>query len=342
MATIKDIAKKLNLGVSTVSMALNDSPRIKASTKEKVLETAKELGYIRNGLAADLQQGRSNLILLVVEDASRPFFSAVIDEVQKRVAYHNFDLLISTTFKGHAKTAEKYISEHRAAGAIVFTMNIDNDFINRYASKDFPIFLIGRPIEGQYTKSMPYDDVIDFTGYKATQYLIDKGYKDIAFVFGALDTLGSIRKLEGYLRALSDNNIEINEDLLFYADDSQFESGYVATQQLIPLIKEKKLDSIVYGNDDIAIGGLNCLKDAGLNVPNDVAIIGCTNLPMSTMIKPALTTIGGSDRSLSYQYAVDYLVCQILGQDINEIEEKYKLRIDKYEEVVFERETVKL
>ncbi len=202
MSTIKDIAKKLNLGVSTVSMAINNNPKIKEETRKLVHETARELGYVKNGLAADLQQGRSNLILLVVEDAARPFFANVIDIVQRQLNKYDFDLLISTTYKNHTSTAKKYISEHRAAGAIVFTMSIDNNYITQYASSDFPVFVLGRHIIGDHTYCLThfFEELgIKYKppGYLATDYLNKRGFENIAFVFGALHTLGTVRKLEG-------------------------------------------------------------------------------------------------------------------------------------------------
>lgn len=342
MVTIKDIAKKLNLGVSTVSMALNGNSRIKEETRQLVLRTAKELGYVKNGLAVDLQQGHSKLILLVVEDASRPFFSKVIDMVQRRVAYHNFDLLISTTYLKHDNTAKKYISEHRAAGAIIYTMNIDDDFIQQYASEDFPIFVIGRYIEGEYMKSMPCFASDHKNSISPTHYLVEKGFHKIAFVAGAFNTLGSIRRLESYLQSLHDAKIAMDESRMYYADASTYEAGYEITKQMLNDVKSHHIDSIVYANDDIAIGGLICLLDHGINVPKDISIIGATDLPQSKMLKPALTTLSSNDEDLAFHYAVDYLVAKILNNNPSLVEKEYASRFENFKEIVVERETVDL
>ncbi len=132
----------------------------------------------------------------------------------------------------------------------------------------------------------------------------------------------------------------IREELLFYAEDSTFKSGYLVTQELCNQIKTNQIDSIVYGNDDIAIGGLNCLLDEGIDVPNDVSLIGTTDLPRSAMLTPSITTQGTNDKYLEYQFAVDYLAALILGDSIENVLEKYSDRMRHYEHFIFERETV--
>ncbi|MFV0394992.1 MAG: LacI family DNA-binding transcriptional regulator [Coprobacillaceae bacterium] len=341
MATIKDIAKKLGLGVSTVSMALNNHPKIGQNTKEEVLQAAKELGYVKNGLAADLQKGRSNLILLIVEDASRPFFSNVISQVQKAVAKHDFDLLISTTFENHSNTAKKYISEHRGAAAIVFTMNIEDSFIKTYASTDFPIFVLGRKVKGENVYCVPSYTNKQPMGYKATQHLIDYGHKHIAFVKGAFNTLGTVRRFEGYLKALKDNNMSYDEDVVYVAKDSTYESGYKVTNEIIADIKQKNIDAILYSNDDLAMGGIRSLIDQGVQVPDDISIIGYNNLPYAKLLIPALTSVGGTDLGFSSTYAVDFLVAKITKQDTLEVEKSYEKQFSLAEEIIYERDTVK-
>lgn len=340
MATIKDIAKKMNLGISTVSMALNDNPKISIDTRNRVLAVARDLGYVKNGFAADLQKGRSNLILLVIDDASRPFFARTINAVQKQVAKYDFDLLICTTFENHVGTAKRYISEHRAAGAIVYTMNIDDEFLKTYASEEFPIFVLGRHVNDENVKSVPKPKNPKPMGLLATQYLIDKGFKRIAFVKGALNTLGTVRRFEGYLKGLADSNIPFDENIIFVAEDSSYESGYAVTTDMIKKIKELKIEAVYYANDDIAIGGLRSLLDHGINVPNDISIIGHNNLPHSKLIIPALTTVY-SDQTIEPTYAVDYIVAKILNKDTKEIDAEYIEKISNNPEKVIERETVK-
>lgn len=226
MATIKDIAKALNIGVSTVSMALNDHPKISEETKALVKMKANELRYKRSGTAIDLQKRSTNIILLVVEDASRPFFAEVIGYIQEEIANFDYNLIVSTTFKGHSQTAKKFISEHRVDGVIVFTDQITDDFIKLYASSDFPIFLLGRYLD--YPNVFSFNSsVLRRDGYELTNYLIRMGHKRIAFVKSNAHGLGSSRRLQGYKEGLIENNIPYNEDLIFSVDGNNFSSGYM-------------------------------------------------------------------------------------------------------------------
>ncbi len=161
-------------------------------------------------------------------------------------------------------------------------------------------------------------------------------------VLGALDTLGSIRRLENYLQSLDNAHICIDENKMFYAEASTYEAGYEVTKTMIEYIRQGDIDSIVYANDDIAIGGLLCLNAHGIKVPDDVSIIGGTNLLQSKIVTPALSTLGSNDETLSYHYAVDYLVAAILKNDTSVVEQKYEERFKNLKEVIIERETVKL
>ncbi len=333
MVSIKDIAKELKLGVSTVSMALNNHPMINVKTKEMINAKAKELGYIKNGIAYDLQRKKTNVILVVVTDASRSYFSRFISIVQKEIAKHGFDMLISTV-ESSVNTAKKYISEHRADGAIIYTNKIDDDFLKQYAAVEFPIFVIGHFVEGEniYCDVNRTDIVI---GNTAVNYLIAKGHKKIAFVKGSVNTLGTPRRLIGYKKALFDNNIPIDEGLIYDALGSTFEDGYNITKEIIKKLDD--IDAIYYANDDIAIGGLKALSDNNIKVPTDISVIGNNNLPESALITPALTTVGSKTHEKFNEY-VDILVKAINKEFINKEEIYFNSIIN--DEVIIERETV--
>jgi len=339
MATIKDIAKELELGVSTVSMALNGNNHISEVTRNRVLAKAKELNYVKNGLAVDLQSKKTNLILLVVDDASRPFFSRIINYVQKRVVKYGYNLLIATTFEGKTQTAKCYISERRADGIIVYTNRIDDEFLKFYSSSKFPIFVMGRAVEGENI----YSDIFarsTMEGEQVIDYLVGMGHKKIAFVKSLSHTLGTIRRFEGYKIGLIKQNITIDESLIFDAVGSGYENGYDVTLKILPKIKE--IDAIFYSNDDIAIAGVRCLLEHGIKVPEDVSIIGYNDLPSSELITPRLTSVS-TDYNLSCNYAVDILVAAIKKEDVDLIKKDY---VDKketscgYFREIIERDTV--
>lgn len=332
MATLKDIAKALDLGVSTVSMALNGHARISERTRRIVMSKARELGYVKNGNAVDLQRQSTNLILLIVSDASRSYFSKIIEAVQIEVAKHGYNLLIIPT-EGSTSTAERFISEHRADGAIVFTNRIMDDFLELYAREDFPIFNLGHYIEHDHIYCGASSSTLDKGSGMAVDYLLAKGHKRIAFVKGSMKTRGTPRRFEGYKRALKENHIPYDASLIFDAKDSSYEAGYAIASDLYE--HRDRIDGICFTNDDIAIGALRYFNEHDIKIPEVFSLIGNNNLPESNLVTPALTTVDNGQVE-GVIYGVSVLVNAIENGRVD----KTMLKVPLVNEKVIERNTV--
>lgn len=310
-ASIKDIAKSLGISVSTVSLALNDKPRVSKEMREMVKQKAKELNYVKNGSALDLQRKRTNIILFIVNDASRSFFSAIINQLQTATANFGYDFIICTTYGNHLDTAKRFMKEHRADAAIIFTGTIPDEMIQSCASEDFPIMVLGRHVAGEHVYSL-------FSGIRPespiTQYLIDLGHRKIAFVKGYSASLNTSRSFNQYKNTLVKNNLPFDETLVFDAMGSSYKKGYAITEKLIDRIEE--IDAIQYSTDDIAIGGILCLKDHHIQIPHQVSVIGHNNIAESSFISPSLTTYGDTaDLYLYYEAIIHYLITMIEKED---------------------------
>lgn len=334
MATIKDISRELNLGVSTVSMALNNNPRISKATRELVLEKAKELKYVKNTAAVDLQKRKTNLILMVVNDPARSFFAETINRIQREVARHGYDFLIATTFEGHDETAKRYISERRADAVIIYTSTIDEEFIRENAAESFPIFILGRDVQGEniYCFQKP----VEIQPY-GVNYLIEKGHRHIAFVKGSPYSLGTLRKFRGYMYGLCEHGIPADKRLIFDAKGSERRDGYRITEEIIPHIKD--IDAIIYSNDEIAIGGMECLKKHKIRIPEDVSILGGNNSPMAEYVSPKLTSVGSKHNDTNgFSEIIDVMIALVEGQDVGE--QVKMLSNQRIDIEIAERETV--
>ncbi len=315
MTTIKDISKELGIGVSTVSMALNDNPKISKKTRELVQAKAKEMKYVKNGAAFDLQQQKTNLILLVVNDASRYFFSLAIRSFQSAISKHGYDFIISTTYGGSTKTAEKFIKERRTDAVIVYTMTIDDQLLAEVASENFPIFVVGHKanVENPNVYSFMYNKkTMTSVG---TDYLLDKGFERVGYVKGFHQSYGTVRGLNGYKLSLDNHGIDFDESLVFDANGNESKDGYNVTKEvIIPNID--KLDGIVYANDDIASGGMEAFNELGIKIPDKVSVIGQHNIPQSAMTNPPLTTVAAKNQDDGYyEKLVDYLIDKIEGRE---------------------------
>lgn len=334
MATIKDISRELNLGVSTVSMALNGNPRISKATRELVLEKAKELKYVKNTAAVDLQKRKTNLVLLVVNDPARSFFAETINHIQREIARHGYDFLIATTFEGHDETAKRYIKERRADAVIVYTSTIDEAFIIENAAESFPIFILGRDVQGENVYSFQKPIEIQPQG---VNYLIEKGHRHIAFVKGSPYSLGTQRKFRGYMYGLCEHGIPADQRLIFDAKGSERKDGFRITEEIIPRIKE--IDAIIYSNDEIAIGGMECLKKHQIKIPEDISILGGNNSPMAEYVSPRLTSVGSKyDNDNNMAEIIDVMIAFIEGRDVTDQMKRLSTMPINIE--IVERETV--
>lgn len=327
-ASIKDIAKSLGISVSTVSLALNDKPRVSKEMREKVKQKAKELNYVKNGSALDLQRKRTNIILFIVNDASRSFFSAIINQLQTATVNFGYDFIICTTYGNHLDTAKRFMEEHRADAAIIYTGTIPDEMIQSCASEDFPIVVLGRHIEGEHIYSLFYGILPESP---ITQYLIDLGHRKIAFVKGSSASLNTSRSLKQYKATLEKNHLPFDEALVFDAMGSSYKKGYAITEKLIDRIEE--IDAIQYSTDDIAIGGILCLKDHHIQIPQQVSVIGHNNIAESAFISPGLTTYGDTaDQYLYYEAIIHYLITMIEKEEnYQEISSQLAERLQHFE-----------
>ncbi len=339
MTSIKDISKELGIAVSTVSMALNGNPKISEKTRKLVQEKAKEMHYIRNGAAVDLQKQKTNLILFVLYDASRSFFSSAIKELQEATAEYGYDFLISSTYGGHSDTAERFIRERRSDAVIVYTKTIDDGFLEEYASKDFPIFVVGHTAEtdNPYVKSFMSqsgDEPLD-----TCEYLISKGHRRIGFVTGFAESYGTIRSMNGYRISMKNHGLTVDESLIFDARGSQSEDGYRVTQEQI-LGRLDDMDAIIYSNDDIAVGAMKCFNDHHIGIPDRISVIGKHNIPASTTTIPPLTTstVVSEDKDY-FNRMIRYLDSCIRQKP----DRKLQKELNNYhsENMIIERETVR-
>jgi LacI family transcriptional regulator len=318
MATIKDIAKLLGLSVSTVSMALNDSPEIGEKTKEKVREAAKKLNYSKNGIAIDLQRQKTNIALVITDNPTRPFFTDSLQVLQSILSKHNLDVVIITANQQNHTTAERFISERRADAVICLSRFISDDFINTYANNKMKIVVIGgsnklNKNENVINISLDYNRI----GEEITDYLIQSGHKRIAFVKESITSIGSIYRFEGYLRALKRNQIAIDRDIIFDAKGGEYDHGYAITEKIAEKIITKKIDAIFYSDDNLAVGGLHKLLELGIKVPDDVSIVGYNNYLISKIVTPKITTVDLHQQKIM-EFAAKALVSILEGTSTRE------------------------
>lgn len=324
MASIKDIAKALNLSISTVSLALNNKPRVSKETRELVLAKAKELKYVKNGIAADLKRQRTNLILFIIHDASRSYFTNIINQLQKATSYFGYDFLICTTYDQHIGTAERFIKEHRADAIIIYTSTIPDTLIQDNARNDFPIVVLGQKVYGDNILCYGYKDPDETLN--TTDYLIETGHQRIAFVKGSKVSLGTSRTFKKYQASLKKAHLAFDESIIFDADGSSYQNGYDIARKIHQ--ENPPLDAIQFSTDEVAIGAMMYFKEHGIKIPDDLSIVGRNNIPEASFIYPSLTTSGSTNEAYPfYESLIHYLVMLI---EKNEEDDVVALQLKEY------------
>jgi len=286
MVTIRDVAKKAGVSISTASYALNDSGPVSQETRQRVLKAAQELKYHPNANARHLRSSKTNTIGLIVSDLAGPFFSELIRGVQEKTLAADYDLMAISAIGGFDSTAAKFLKERRTDAIIIFAHNLDDGLIKSAARRDMPIVLIDRPIEGKYIINIKVDN---FEGaYKATEYLISRGHEEIAYISGSEDSYDNEQRFEGYKAALEANGMKYNPDLIYRGNFVEA-GGYAAAKLMIS--KGYVPRAIFAANDEMAIGAINAFGESGVKVGEDVAIIGFDDIRIARYVVPPLTTM---------------------------------------------------
>ncbi|SEM57343.1 LacI family DNA-binding transcriptional regulator [Paenibacillus sp. OV219] len=289
VATIKDVARIAGVAVSTVSYALNNSPKISEETRKKVVRAAESLNYRPSNAARNLKKQKSETIGLFLYSLGGPFYSQLIEGIQEVVASYNYNLIVCSTFGGENSSAHRFLREKFVDGAIIMGTPISDSLILQVAGKDFPIVVLDRELNSDYVRSVLIDD--EQGAYDAVTHLIKLGRRKIEFLSGPLFTIDNINRYEGYKRAMDEHNLPFSPEILMQGNCTET-SGYQAMKLM--LAGSQMPDAVFAANDEMAIGAIRALNEANLSVPEQVAVVGFDNIHQSSYVRPSLTTVGHS------------------------------------------------
>lgn len=310
--TIHDIAKKLNIAASTVSRALNDSPLISERTRKKIKQAAKEMGYRPNVVAANFRTKKTNTIGVVVPLINRHFFSSVISGIEDIAYQRGFTVSISQSnddFEKEQKITHALFA-NRVDGLILsIGMNTTNfDHLRLFSDRKIPLVFFDRVVDEIDAHKIVVDDFGG--GYRATKHLIDQGRKHVALIGGPLNLKIYQHRQEGYLQALHDAGLLEIPELIIHNNLSR-EDGIKATKKLLK--HSPTPDAIFCANDTTALSSILYLKEQGIRVPEDIAIVGFSNEPFSEVVSPSITTIKQPGFEMG-QKAAELIIAQINGE----------------------------
>lgn len=287
--TIKDVARKLNFSVSTISRAFNDKYDIHPNTKELILKTAKEMGYSPNPIARRLTQQRSYLVGVIVPEFINDFFPRVIQGMQKVAKEAGYQLLIMSSNEQAKEELENVKAmERNMVDGIMLSLTQEIQDISYYQelNKTIPIVQFNRISQKLETPKVIFDDYT-WSMY-ATEHLIRQGYKNIYDLSGPSNLIISHNRRKGFLAALKKHRMECGNDRIIETGIF-IEDGVKAAKKILAM--SYRPDALFCFNDPVAIGVMEELKRNGIRIPDDIALMGFTESRIATHTTPALSSV---------------------------------------------------
>lgn len=288
-ASIKDVAKEAGVSIATVSRVLNDVDVVNEETKKKVVDAIAKLDYRPNIVARSLKTQRTRTIGIVVPDISNQFYPEIVRGAEDVANIYNYNVILCNTDLDSEKEIEylRVLREKMVDGVIYMSNSMENEIINTLNNLKLPTVLVETNSKNNEFPSVTIDN--EKAAYDATNYLIKKGNKKIAYigVSPEIANASSIRYL-GYKRALEDNGIKYNDNLVQFGG-LKAADGRDGMQLIID--KVKKVDAVFCASDEIAMGAINTLREKGINVPEEVDVVGFNNIYAASIYYPKLTTV---------------------------------------------------
>ena len=287
--TLEEIAKLSNVSRSTVSRVINGDPNVKEETRQRVLAVIERVNFQPNLAARSLARGRTDVIGLVIPAGiaaifTDPWFPQVVKGISTECNIHGYSVMLwlaEPEFERQMIT--KILHSGLLDGVIVSSMVIDDPLVQSLYESSMPFVLIGR----HPSLDIRYIDIDNASaGYEATAHLINLGYRKIATITGPQNLIAGYDRFLGYQQALEDHQLPIDPQLIVEGDFSE-NSGYEACRKII----SQKPDAIFIANDTMAIGAFQAIQQAGLHVPDDIAVVGFDDIPQASSSQVPLTSI---------------------------------------------------
>lgn len=290
MATsIKDVAREAGVSIATVSRVLNDIDVVNEDTKKKVLDAIKKLGYRPNIVARSLKTQRTKTIGILIPDISSQFYPEIVRGAEDVSNIYDYNIILGNSDFDVEKEKEylRVLKEKMVDGVIYMSSSLQDEILDLINELNLKTILVETKDKEGKLPSVTIDNIE--AAYEGTKYLLNKGFKNLAFVGVKKDEMNAWSdRYVGFEKAMNEANIAIDNDLI-HLEDLKVNSGYNAAKSYID--SGKKVDAIVCATDELAMGVINGLRDNGVNVPDDVSVIGFNNNYLGEIFYPKLTTI---------------------------------------------------
>jgi LacI family transcriptional regulator len=293
-STLVLVAERAGVSIASVSRVLNGLPASAAVT-ERVQRAAQELGYVPDATARSLKAGRTDQIALAVADVGNPVYVQMMRAMSEALRDTQYRLVLSSTGNDPQAQLDLVASLNRgyADGLVLIPLRVPPELVDAVARSPLPIVVIGSLPEGTRVDNVRADSALGIA--LALEHLAGSGYRRVAFLNGPHDTVPGASRRRGFDAGVARYDLDVGG--LAEAADFTFAAGLPAARELVtgPI----RPDAIVCANDLLAIAAIRAVTDAGLRVPDDIAVVGMDDSDMAVLANPALTSVdlGASERA---------------------------------------------
>jgi LacI family transcriptional regulator len=308
--TLKNIADRLNVSVTTVSRVLNgksDRYRISKETQELINSAAKELNYSPNQLARGLRLKRTNTIGYIIPDISNPFFSSIAKSVEKSARKSGYSILLCDS-EENTKIEENLLQlmvDRKVDGLIISPVGLEVNHLLKISQKNIPIVLLDRYFP---ELTLPFVTSDNYKGaLEAVNMLIDNGHSRIACIQGLINTSPNNDRVKGYIDAHKNHVLQVDKNLIV-GDSFGEENGYLETKLLL---KQANPPTAIFAISNlISLGAIRAISEEGLKIPDDISMISFDDQPYSRFLSTPMTTVSQQNSQIG-QIAIKLLIDQI-------------------------------
>jgi LacI family transcriptional regulator len=288
ITTMRDVAERAGVSVTSVSHVINETRPVSYELRERVLAAMEELGYQPNRLARSLRSGKTQTIGMIVPDSADPFFAEVARGIEDTAFENGYSLILCNSDANLGKEAfyTDVLVEKQVDGILFLAAGLSTERILDLQQRGMPVVVVDRELPGAHVDLVVTDNAGG--GWSATRHLIDLGHRRIGYITAPSDLTLSEYRSTGYRKALEEAGIAADENLVVRGD-FDFKSGYRAARQL--LANDKQPTAIFASNDIMAIGAICAAVESGLQVPQDLSVVGYDDIPLASYSNPPLTTI---------------------------------------------------
>ncbi|MFQ5854128.1 MAG: LacI family DNA-binding transcriptional regulator [Anaerolineae bacterium] len=295
IVSIKDIAKAAGVSFSTVSRALNNSPRVKPETRERIQRIAEEMGYTPSAVARSLVTHRTNTIGVVVTTITDLFFAEVIQAIEETALNYNYSVILANSGAEPQRelAAVRTLRERRVDGIILVAACAGKELLPKPEDMGIPVVTINNVHEEHIGYSIETDNVGG--GREATRHLLNLGHRRIAYIAGPAAEWDSVERQSGYEQTLQAYGVPVDPALIVQ-NDGRPRGGMEAMHQLLGLPSPPT--GVFCYNDASAVGALRAAHIAGVRIPQDLSVVGFDDIELAPYLEPPLTTVAQSKREM--------------------------------------------